>query len=586
MRRSIHLPTKKQLKRLVTAILAFFLLLGLILSVYFLLFTGKIYPNTFVAGVSVGGMSPGKAAEILSNSIASPEKIELVGSLQSYEIETKNFNLKYDFAASSQRVYNATRTGNIFFDFTNRIWLIFEPKNFGLITDLNEADLDKILSVIAGQVSNDPVNPTFKLVKGEPVVNPGKPGTKVDLNFLRAQIGNSLAFVNGSPIEIPLIVVDNSLTTEEVDAFKLRLEKYIGKSLKIKFEYNEINLKDDDLIKLLDPKSGYNKGGIESLAQDAAVKFNRDPQNSKFVFENGRVNEFMPSLEGISVDKEALGEKIIEQLSLIEISEDKLLSFEVPVIKTPPEITTDEVNNLGINELIGRGASTYFHSIASRVHNVSLAASRINGTLVKPGEIFSFNNALGDVSQFTGYQQAYIISDGKTILGDGGGVCQVSTTLFRSILDAGLPVTERQAHAYRVGYYEQDSPPGLDATVYGPTPDLKFKNDTPGYILIEATANPKNYSLVLELYGTSDGRVSTISKPSITNVTPPPDDLYQDDPTLPTGTVKQIDFKAWGAKVTFNYTVTRDGQKIYSKTFISNYRPWQAIFLRGTAPAN
>ena len=240
---------------------------------------------------------------------------------------------------------------------------------------------------------------------------------------------------------------------------------------------------------------------------------------------------------------------------------------------------------MGIKELIGRGTSTYFHSISGRVYNVSLAASRINGTLVKPGDTFSFNDTLGDVSSFTGYQQAYIISDGKTILGDGGGVCQVSTTLFRAALNAGLPILERQAHAYRVGYYEQNSPPGLDATVYGPSPDFKFKNDTPAYILIQAKANSKNYSLVFELYGASDGRVATISKPVVSGVTAPPEDRYQDDPSLPTGQTKQIDFKAWGAKVTFNYSVTRDGEQIYKRTFISNYRPWQAVYLRGTGPA-
>jgi vancomycin resistance protein YoaR len=254
-------------------------------------------------------------------------------------------------------------------------------------------------------------------------------------------------------------------------------------------------------------------------------------------------------------------------------------------LKSPPEITTDKINNLGINELIGRGSSTYFHSIPSRVHNVVLAASRINGTLVKPGDTFSFNDTLGDVSQFTGYKQAYIISDGKTILGDGGGVCQVSTTLFRSVLNAGLPVVERQAHAYRVGYYEQGSPAGLDATVYGPSPDFKFVNNTPAHVLIQATADPKNYSLVFELYGTSDGRVSVVSKPIVTNVTAPAGDLYQDDPTLPAGTIKQIEYKAWGAKVTFNYVVTKDGEEIFKKIFISNYRPWQAVYLRGTGPA-
>jgi vancomycin resistance protein YoaR len=272
-------------------------------------------------------------------------------------------------------------------------------------------------------------------------------------------------------------------------------------------------------------------------------------------------------------------------LAQIEDGDSTLITLEVPVDRTPPDVTTDKVNNLGINELIGKGKSTFYHSISSRVHNIALAASRINGVLVKPGDVFSFNEALGDVSQFTGYEQAYIISGGKTILGDGGGVCQVSTTLFRAVLNAGLPIYERQAHAYRVGYYEQDSPPGIDATVYSPSPDFKFKNDTPANILIVAKTNAKGYSLTFEIYGTSDGRTSSISKPAVSDLTPPPEDSYQDDPTLPAGTIKQVDFKAWGAKVAFNYVVKRGGQTIYKKTFISNYRPWQAVYLRGTGPS-
>ena len=99
-----------------------------------------------------------------------------------------------------------------------------------------------------------------------------------------------------------------------------------------------------------------------------------------------------------------------------------------------------------------------------------------------------------------------------------------------------------------------------------------------------AKADAKRYSLVFELYGTSDGRVSVVSKPVVTNVIPAPEDLYQDDPTLPAGKIKQIDFRAAGARVTFNYSVSRAGEVIFKKTFVSNYRPWQAIYLRGTGP--
>ncbi len=170
-------------------------------------------------------------------------------------------------------------------------------------------------------------------------------------------------------------------------------------------------------------------------------------------------------------------------------------------------------------------------------------------------------------------------------MGDGGGVCQVSTTLFRAALKAGLPILQRQAHAYRVSYYEQDSPPGFDATVYDPTADLKIKNDTPAHILIQPTFDSKKMILTFDIYGTSDGRIATTSKPKITDQVAPPEDLYQNDPTLPAGTIKQIDWKAWGSKATFNYSVERNNEIIYKKTFVSNYRPWQAVYLRGTGPA-
>ena len=188
------------------------------------------------------------------------------------------------------------------------------------------------------------------------------------------------------------------------------------------------------------------------------------------------------------------------------------------------------------------------------------------------------------MSVLTGYKQAYIIQDGKTVLGDGGGVCQVSTTLFRAVLNSGLSIVERAAHSYRVGYYEQNSGPGLDATVYSPTTDFKFKNDTPANILIQTIYEPKIYKLTVEVYGTSDSRVASTTKPVVTSSTPPPEDLYMDDPTLPVGTVKQVDYKSWGAKVIFDYTVTRNGETLYQKKFVSNYKPWQAKFLRGTAP--
>jgi len=167
-------------------------------------------------------------------------------------------------------------------------------------------------------------------------------------------------------------------------------------------------------------------------------------------------------------------------------------------------------------------------------------------------------------------------------LGDGGGVCQVSTTLFRAALNAGLPIVERKAHSYRVHYYEEDLGPGFDATVFLPSADLKFVNDTANHILIQTKVDPKTFSMKYEIYGTNDGRVATVSAAKIYSQSAPLPTIYQDDPTLPSGTKKQVDWSAWGAKVSFDYKVTRGGEILQDRTFFSTYQPWAAVYLVGT----
>lgn len=317
---------------------------------------------------------------------------------------------------------------------------------------------------------------------------------------------------------------------------------------------------------------------LEELAGDIHIPV----QNALFRFDQGRVTSFRPSQSGRIVNMEKTKKHFETLLSTVAAAESNHFILELAVDTVSAEVTTDQVNDFGIKELIGRGYSQFTGSASGRVHNIVLAASRINGILIKPGETFSFNKTLGDISAATGYQSAYIIKDGRTILGDGGGVCQVSTTLFRAALDAGLPIPERWAHSYRVRYYELGGfKAGLDATVYDPTFDLKIKNDTPAYILIQAKPNTKNQTLTFEMYGTSDGRQSEVLSHVVGAITPPPPDLYQDDPTLPAGSVKQVDWAASGAKTSFQYKVTKDGDVLTQKTFSSNFQPWQAVYLRG-----
>lgn len=326
---------------------------------------------------------------------------------------------------------------------------------------------------------------------------------------------------------------------------------------------------------------------LEDLLKKLEKEIYLPPENALFQFENNKVTAFREEKEGQGLDLETAVKEIKNQLqekSLYSQSDGNIPDIYVvlKIKKIKPEVTVANANYLGIKELLGEGISWFSGSPAPRIHNIKLASSHLNGLLVKPDEVFSFNRALGDVSEKTGYKETWIIKEGRTVLGDGGGVCQVSTTVFRAALNTGLPILERQAHAYRVHYYEEKSTVGLDATVYDPSPDLRFLNNTPAHLLIQVKVDERNKKLTFQFYGTSDGREPIISEPIIWDKVPAPEPLYQDDPELPLGTIKQIDWAAPGAKVKFDYTVIRNEETIFEKNFTSLYRPWRAIYLRGT----
>jgi vancomycin resistance protein YoaR len=381
---------------------------------------------------------------------------------------------------------------------------------------------------------------------------------------------NEVATISGSSLELGY-----DATLSATQAFAIGRSNNVLRDTLTKFFQGEIKLS---------PYFRWKTDIVDSVLSNMSGHIFIPVQEALFQFENGRVTAFRPSHDGRQLNRELALKRLDDAIKALPHAPIYHIVIDLPVDTVKPTVSTENVNTFGIKELIGQGYSEYKGSIAGRVHNVALAASRINGVLIPPGETFSFNNALGDISAATGYQSAYIIKDGRTVLGDGGGVCQVSTTLFRAALNAGLPIVERHSHAYRVKYYELGGyKAGLDATVFSPSVDFKIKNDTPAHILIQAKANTKNMTLLFELYGTGDGRNAQIIDHMVGGISAPPPPLYQDDPTLPAGVVKQVDWEAWGARASFGYKVTRGDEVLQDTKFVSNFRPWQSVFLKGVA---
>ena len=245
-----------------------------------------------------------------------------------------------------------------------------------------------------------------------------------------------------------------------------------------------------------------------------------------------------------------------------------------PKVSTPT-LTLADLPDATTLTLIASGTSTYYHSGAARRVNISNAAVRINGAVVASGENFSFLDNLGGISTQNGFVTGLIISAGRTVDGLGGGVCQVSTTAFRALYQAGLPVVERNQHAYRVGYYEPQV--GFEAAVYDPGKDLKFRNDTGGPILIKTINDNARSALTVQVWGVPQTRRVSVSPATILARTGHPAAKYVPSTELARGAVKQIDWAADGFDLYITRTI-RDKGKLTTDRTTTKYKPWQAIY--------
>ena len=552
-----------------------------------LTYVGRIFPGVWVAGIDVGGMTIDRVSEKLRQELMPAAVIAGWGANQ-WKIEPLVVSFEFDIDQSALNAARVGRGKGWFNNWRERGRAFKERVYLGAIFTLDENRLTEAVASISATINIPAAEPDINVEKVAGIkkitVTLGENGQEVDEPKLAKKIKLDMGGVERGIIEIPIVRLLPKLSETEANEVAARAGKMLNREIEVKFSQLSLEWKiiDEEMVKWIAEDKNWKKTEIEAWGQQLALGVNRPAENAYLHFiRPGKVEEFKPARDGFEVQNSELTRLIIEALGRMEAGSQKEV-VNLPVLATEPEVKTGEANDLGIKALIGRGESWFSGSITNRIYNLRKSAEELNGVLVAPGEVFSFNQAVGEVSAATGYKQAYIIKEGKTILGDGGGVCQVSSTLFRAILAAGLPIPERTAHAYRVHYYEEKYQVGFDATVFQPAPDFKFTNDTPAYILIQTEFDEKNKHLVFNLYGTSDGRKVETSKSRIWDQVPPPPDLYQDDPTLPLGKVVQTEHAAWGAKVAFDWKVTRGEEVLQERTFYSNYRTWQAVYLRGT----
>ena len=572
---------------------------------YQLMYAGRIFPGVSVAGVDLSGLTRDEAAVKLNQTLSYPisGKILFRDGEQVWVASPAELGMVFDPSSSAATAYGLGRSGGLFGALSGQMQARGSGALVPPVIIFDQRVAFQYLSQIGAQI-NQPVTEASLQLEGVNVVaKPGQVGRELKIEATLIFLGAQLqTFTDG---EVPLVVQELQPQILDVSAQADTARQILSQPLTLVIP----NATDGDpgpyvydtqilanLLGVQRVQQGNQAGvqvvldsnGLRNLLLPVKAQLDRAPSNAKFIFNDD-------TLQLDLMEDSSVGRTMDVDASIAAIN-DALLqgehSVSLVINEAQPEVPgTATGQQLGITQLIASETSYFYGSSEERIQNIRAAAARFHGVLVPPGATFSMGETMGDVSLENGFAEALIIYGGRTIKGVGGGVCQVSTTLFRTAFFAGFPIVERYSHAYRVSYYEKTasggvdpSLAGLDATVYFPLVDFKFKNDSPYWILMETYVG--NSSLMWKFYSTSDGRSVTWETTGPVNVVSAPPPLYEEDSELRKNQMEQKDWAANGADVTVTRTVWQNGAVLFQDQVVTHYEPWQAVCKYGPDSKN
>jgi len=567
----------------------------LLYLVYSLAYFGRVYPNVYIGSSSFAGLKLTQVQNQLQQLIDQQplEPITLLYQDRSHQILPADVEWAVDIETSAKSLIAVGRRGS----FWRKAWeQLKAPLDREAILAVAKHDpdlLDAKITEIAETIDQRAVQASAKFINDKLVVEREQVGKRINRAEVLAEMMHQWGSFSAGTIILATEFEAPTVVLGSVEELEAEIETLSAATLTLKWPGNRKDLTTREIRQLIGfvgrkPGVGLADQGpsqqilsaeftdeaIKQYLGELAKSIDKPAKDPKLIIRDGVVAITQVSQEGRVVDLTVSSLAILQALGLGNEPREVELTIKT---QTP---LVDEANlaALGIKERIGYGETSFAGSPQNRIHNIKNGVSILQSALIKPGQEFSTVGTLGAVDNTTGFLPELVIKENRTTPEFGGGLCQVSTTLFRSAINAGLKITERRNHSYRVGYYEP--PIGLDATIYLPRPDLKFLNDTPGHILIQGRVVGSR--VIFELWGTSDGRTSSTTTPVVSNIIEPGEPIYVETDTLPKGEQKQVEKPHAGATAVVTYTVTRDGQVINKQTFKSVYKVWPARFLVGT----
>jgi len=553
-----------------------------------LLYTHRALPGVSAAGIDLSGMNQEEIELALGGALTYPETglVALRDGERMWTARPADLGVVVDIPEMARQALAVGRRSDTRERLREQLDAWFLGHSIGPLVILDQRIGAAYLRNLATQIDRPQIEATVGVNGIEVTASPGQVGRRLDTEATLALVESNLTRLFDA--DVSLVVEESPPIVLDASQAAAAARRMLSQPLVLTVEgAGPWTYDPPTLAGMLRFSSAGSPGdGQAQVVLDAeqlgavlvplSEELDRKPQNARFIFndETHQLELLRPAVIGREIDVPGSIQAIEDGLNAGQHTVPLVFRVAEPVVGD--DATAEE---LGIRELV-TNVSTYFAgSSAGRVHNIRTAASEFHGLLVAPGETLSMAEVLGDVTLDKGYAEALIIFGDRTIKGVGGGVCQVSTTLFRAVFFGGYPIVERYPHAYRVGFYETGtgSPgPGLDATVFVPLVDFKFTNDTPNWLLME-TYLYNNRQLQWKFYSTSDARAVTWSSQR-SNEVEAPEPLYKENPDLPQGKIVQVDFQADGLDVVVFRTVTRGGLVIYDDAIETRYLPWRAIF--------
>lgn len=563
---------------------------------------GKIHPGVEVSGIPVGGLKVDKAeskiAGVVAREFGKPVNVSFEES-STWQITAAQLGAVADSRAAAQAAFKVGRSGGFLPAIVDRLSAWFTPVALVVPISSDESMTAAVLGDIAKAVDRAPRDATIELEGLEPVVVPAKPGVSVVQVRLKGELLAALMTADRQ-ISVPVDTVPVEITDAGAAAAIDEVRRMLAGPVEVSHEAERWQFTAQEIASWLMFRPAWESTAsaetssavVDDIApgqkvleayidsakatKDVAPRVGgagRPAVDATFKVSGGSVS-VVPSQDGVGPDIEALADEMT-----IVLKGTVTRSVALRTRRVEPEITTEEAGRMGIKQRISTYTTTFSASNKPRVNNIHTLADAIDGTLIAPGETFSFNGTVGERTAAKGYQEAAAIVQGKLVPQLGGGICQVGTTLFNTIFESGLPVVERHNHSLYISHY----PKGRDATVSWGGPDFKFKNDTSTWVLL--ATGYSNSSLTISLYGTDPGYEVSAGVGAWTNIkahsikeTP--------DPTLPVGKRVIEQSGTDGRTIVVTRTVRKNGTVIREDSFKSVYRPEEEVVRVGSMPVS